>query len=142
MPLFDIFKISPNGEKIREDKLFSNSAQELVSLYKACGDKIEIIRGYENVDGTETNLIKKPNDNIVQSENKLTTDNKICDQPKYFKRGENEYKLEDGNLYINEWVDANEIELSNIRIINNKNKIIQLQNRKIQVKRWILVNEN
>lgn len=64
-------------------------------------------------------------------------------KPCYYNIGDVEIKIENGKVYEKKWIKLSEEESSDIRVINtNSNKIINLNGKHIEVKRWILIKEN
>lgn len=63
--------------------------------------------------------------------------------PKYYKLGDIEIKEHFGKIYQKQWIKLNSDEASNIRIINTKtNKVVPMEGKHVEVKRWILVEDS
>ena len=61
-------------------------------------------------------------------------------QPQYFKIGDIEIKIENGQSYQKQFVALTEAEAKNIRIVDDKtNRVINLNGKHIEMKKWIQV---
>lgn len=61
-------------------------------------------------------------------------------QPQYFKIGDIEIKIENGQSYQKQFVALTEAEAKNIRVVDDKtNRVINLNGKHIEMKKWIQV---
>lgn len=61
-------------------------------------------------------------------------------KPKFFKIGNIEIKDDNGKIYHKQWLKLTDEEMSNFRIVNNKNNaVVNLKDKSIEMKRWVLV---
>lgn len=61
-------------------------------------------------------------------------------KPKFFKIGNIEIKDDNGKIYQKQWLKLTDEEMSNFRIVNNKNNaVVNLKDKSIEMKRWVLV---
>ena len=64
----------------------------------------------------------------------------IKQPPKYFKVGDIELKEDNGKMYQKQFIALTDVEASNIRVVDNKtNRILNLNGKRIEMKKWILV---
>ena len=74
--------------------------------------------------------------NIKQQAEQCTQKRK----PKFFKIGNIEIKDDNGKIYQKQWLKLTDEEMSNFRIVNNKNNaVVNLKDKSIEMKRWVLV---
>ena len=68
---------------------------------------------------------------------------KIPEKPKFFKISGIDCKLDNGKLYQKQWMSVGANEISSIRILSRKsNKIIPLDDKVIEVLKWVEVKDN
>lgn len=61
-------------------------------------------------------------------------------KPKFYKIGNIEIKDDNGKIYQKQWLKLTDEEMSNFRIVNNKNNaVVNLKDKSIEMKRWVLV---
>ena len=61
-------------------------------------------------------------------------------QPQYYRIGDIEIKIENGQSYQKQFVKLTESEARNIRIVDDKtNRVVNLNGKHIEMKKWILV---
>lgn len=131
--------------------------QKKLLIYKQCGQFAKVINELPSTITTSettavnttanTNICNQQNNNVQKklnnasiqtSNNEKTLSNK--NQIKYYKIGDIEIKDDNGKIYQKQWVKLSENESSNIRIINSKNNsIVQLVNKHIEIKKWVIV---
>jgi hypothetical protein len=64
-------------------------------------------------------------------------------KPKFFKIGNIEIKDDNGKIYQKQWLKLTDEEMSNFRIVNNKNNaVVNLKDKSIEMKRWVLVESS
>lgn len=60
--------------------------------------------------------------------------------PRYFKVGDIELKEDNGKMYQKQFITLTDVEASNIRVVDNKtNRVLNLNGKHIEMKKWILV---
>lgn len=64
-------------------------------------------------------------------------------KPKFYKIGNIEIKDDNGKIYQKQWLKLTDEEMSNFRIVNNKNNaVVNLKDKSIEMKRWVLVENS
>lgn len=140
-----------------ENGVQASSRKELVGLYAMSGQKIKILREYggekpsapinasvQNVVSSQVNAAPVPQaqrsapqppppQQVAQPAPQKTA-------PQYYKIGDVEIKIDNGVSYQKQFVRLTDTEAANIRVVDDKtNKVINLNNRHIEMKRWIKV---
>lgn len=134
----------------------ASSPKELISLYKMCGQQIKILREIPGKPVEQKPITQsQPQTNIKQitqpvqqqikqippQYNLVATEK--AKSPVYYKIGDIEIKNDNGKIYQRQWIKLTDTESSNLRLINTKtNKIINLNDKHFEMKKWILVDEN
>lgn len=141
-----------------ENGVQASSRKELVGLYAMSGQKIKILREYggekpagpinaaaQNVVSSQVNAAPVPQaqrsapqpppqpQQVVQPAPQKTA-------PQYYKIGDVEIKIDNGVSYQKQFVRLTDTEAANIRVVDDKtNKVVNLNNKHIEMKRWIRV---
>ncbi len=141
-----------------ENGVQASSRKELVGLYAMSGQKIKILREYggekptgpinaaaQNVVSSQVNAApvpqaqrsapkpQQPATQVVQPVQQKAA-------PQYYKIGDVEIKIDNGVSYQKQFVRLTDTEASNIRVVDDKtNKVVNLNNKHIEMKRWIRV---
>lgn len=130
---------------------------ELQRQYMACDQKFEIIRPLDPPEPptkqtqqastpTQTKIAEhavhpinasSPNNNVQSTIQKPQT------KPKIITIGDIQLKYDGDKIYQKQWVKVSSHEAANIRIVNDSNnKLVNLDGKHIEVKKWILVEQN
>ena len=141
-----------------ENGVQASSRKELIGLYAMAGQKIKILREYggekpagpinaavQNVVSSSVNAAPVPQAQRTIQQNQATQT--IVQQqvqqkspPQYYKIGDVEIKIDNGVSYQKQFVRLTDTEASNIRVVDDKtNKVVNLNNKHIEMKRWIKV---
>ena len=141
-----------------ENGVQASSRKELIGLYAMAGQKIKILREYggekpaspinaavQNVVSSSVNAAPVPQAQRTIQQNQATQT--IVQQqvqqkspPQYYKIGDVEIKIDNGVSYQKQFVRLTDTEASNIRVVDDKtNKVVNLNNKHIEMKRWIRV---
>lgn len=141
-----------------ENGVQASSRKELVGLYAMSGQKIKILREYggekptgpinaaaQNVVSSQVNAAPVPQAqrSIPKPQQPATQVAQPVQQkaaPQYYKIGDVEIKIDNGISYQKQFVRLTDTEASNIRVVDDKtNKVVNLNNKHIEMKRWIRV---
>ena len=141
-----------------ENGVQASSRKELIGLYAMAGQKIKILREYggekpaspinaavQNVVSSSVNAAPVPQAQRTIQQNQVTQT--VVQQPvqqkappQYYKIGDVEIKIDNGVSYQKQFVRLTDTEASNIRVVDDKtNKVVNLNNKHIEMKRWIKV---
>lgn len=141
-----------------ENGVQASSRKELVGLYAMSGQKIKILREYggekptgpinaaaQNVVSSQVNAAPVPQ--AQRSTNQpLPQPQQVAqfaqqkEAPQYYKIGDVEIKIDNGVSYQKQFVRLTDTEAANIRVVDDKtNKVLNLNNKHIEMKRWIRV---
>jgi hypothetical protein len=108
-----------------------------------CKQTFKIVRVLDDVLPNKNNIEQQKNQQIAsnkQEQDNLKTDNVEKQKPKFYKIGNIEIKDDNGKIYQKQWLRLTDDEMSNFRIINNKNNaIVKLNDKSIEMKKWVLV---
>lgn len=139
-----------------ENGVQASSRKELIGLYAMSGQKIKILREYggekptgpinaavQNVVSSQVNAApvpqaqrsapQPPPQQVAQPAPQKTA-------PQYYKIGDVEIKIDNGVSYQKQFVRLTDTEAANIRVVDDKtNKVVNLNNKHIEMKRWIRV---
>lgn len=164
MKKFDIIVFSEDeGRQSQkpENGVCAQSAAQLRALYAATGERIQIIREYEDP-ASEKKPIEATPQNMTTNEVKSTEVQKPVPQtvpapkvpapqpayatvhkkapPKYFSICGTECKFEDDKIYQKQWVKILGNEASQYRLISDaNNKEISLNGKHLEMLKWVLV---
>ena len=137
LPIEQTKKSAPafSNDSAQQESLFPTSAPALSKEAKS-----EETHNAQNISVPEVNI----------AENNTTTRSFLTafqpmpkSAPKYYKLGDIEIKEHCGKIYQKQWIKLNVDEASNIRIINTKtNKVVPIEGKHVEVKRWILVEDS
>lgn len=137
----------------------ANTPQELISLYKMCGQQIKILREINDELSTTQKPVIPQQTVTPQTQALLSTGAEIelsaiqtlqpvIQQPiinskiEFYKVGDIEIKSENGILYEKRWITVTPVENENIRIISDKtNKVVMLTDKHIEIKKWVKLND-
>lgn len=141
-----------------ENGVQASSRKELIGLYAMSGQKIKILREYggekpagpiktsvQNVTSHNVSAAPVPQaqESAVQTQKNIQQTAVIAEQktaPKYYKIGDVEIKIDNGVSYQKQFVRLTDTEAANIRVVDDKtNKVVNLNNKHIEMKRWIRV---
>lgn len=171
--LYDIsiHELDSNGNPIEytETGVHADSREELIKIYKACDQKITILREYSDPDSSNA-IIMKTESSISNNSNCLQIDIqppqptqptplpfiqdnlyhqnkvKINEPPRYFNIGGVECKMENGKIYQKQWMRISGTEAGNYRLISDSNnREISMNGKHLEVLKWVLIedeNEN
>ena len=149
---FDILVYSPDEDGTHQKSINgvkASSAQELITLYGMTGEKVRILKEYDDgvetvnenkqEEKTETNIVKAP---VIETQYQTNLPkNTVKSQPRYFTVGGIECKMEDGKIYQRQWIRIDNNQLDYFRLISDtNNKIISLKGKHLEQKKWILVS--
>ena len=143
-----------------ENGVQASSRKELVGLYAMSGQKIKILREYggkkpaspinaaaQNVVSSQVNAAQVPQAQRSAPQPQQTpqavqpTPQKSA--PQYYKIGDVEIKIDNGISYQKQFVRLTDTEAANIRVVDDKtNKVVNLNNKHIEMKRWIRVESS
>ena len=158
--IFDILVFEedelPNGtmgmKQHPENGVRAKSAKELVGTYAMCGQRIKILRQYDDnpsgpITATAQNIQSNTVNTTVQQTKQAPLNKEIVlDQqckPKYFTIGGIECKQEGTKIYQRQWVQVSQNEMENYRlVVDMSNKIVPITGKHLEVKRWVLVEDN
>lgn len=140
-----------------ENGVQASSRKELIGLYAMSGQKIKILREYggekpsspinasvQNVVSSQVNAapVQQPQNPQKQAAPIQQPIQQPAQRqaPQYYKIGDVEIKIDNGVSYQKQFVRLTDTEAANIRVVDDKtNKVINLNNRHIEMKRWIKV---
>lgn len=136
-----------------ENGVQASSRKELIGLYAMSGQKIKILREYggekssgpinasvQNVISSQVNAAPVQQPQPVQKQAAPIQQPMQRQAPQYYKIGDVEIKIDNGVSYQKQFVRLTDTEAANIRVVDDKtNKVINLNNRHIEMKRWIKV---
>ena len=151
-----------------EPGVMAGSPQELIQLYRMCGQQIQIMREYQDDESKNYGKQKLLDPNKVLNNTNTTPiptlaappeppEKKmeqvyrpvpppveiIKDPPKYFSIGGIKCKMENGKFYQKQWMKISEDEASEIRIVSDKNnKICPMTNKHFEVLKWVLTEDS
>lgn len=136
----------PTEQTNRTAPAFSNDSAQQEALFPTSAPALSKEAKSEETHNTQN--ISVPEVNIA--ENNMTTRRFSTafqpmpkSAPKYYKLGDIEIKEHCGKIYQKQWIKLNVDEASNIRIINTKtNKVVPMEGKHVEVKRWILVEDS
>jgi hypothetical protein len=171
--LYDIsiHELDSNGNPIEytETGVHADSREELIKIYKACDQKITILREYSDPDSSnaifmrpETSASNNSNCSQINIQPPQSTqhtslpfiqDNlyhqnkaKINEPPRYFNIGGVECKMENGKIYQKQWMRILGTEAGNYRLISDSNnREVSMNGKHLEVLKWVLIedeNEN
>ena len=140
-----------------ENGVQASSRKELVGLYAMSGQKIKILREYggekpagpinaavQNVVSSQVNAAPVPH--AQRSAPQPPQPQQVAQPasqkaaPQYYKIGDVEIKIDNGVSYQKQFVRLTDTEAANIRVVDDKtNKVVNLNNKHIEMKRWIRV---
>ena len=82
--------------------------------------------------------------NNIQNNTKQQTEQTVEKRkPKFYKIGNIEIKDDNGKIYQKQWLKLTDEEMLNFRIVNNKNNaVVNLKDKSIEMKRWVLVENS
>lgn len=150
----------------QESGLHASSPKDLASLYEACGQKIKILREYDDPDAKAEQpvqatvpqtpsqasvpvpapvpMIPIQNQSSLNSKSDITVPSQqsvvVKEEPKFFTIAGIECKMEDGKIYQKQWVRIFENEMKQYRVISDaNNKEIPMQGKHIEILKWVLV---
>ena len=147
--------LKPAGRQTVE----ANTPQELVSLFKMCGQQIKILREINDELSVAQSQISSSQSISSQVQPVLNIKPEIelsatqISQPvtqqqignskiEFYKVGDIEIKSENGILYEKRWITVTSEENENIRIISDKtNKVVSLIDKHIEIKKWVKLND-
>lgn len=141
----EIIEFDDNGKQITrvENGVSADSKDELIELYRNCGQKIRILKTYDD----DNNIVQPPKNTklpAINAPSKQPTYVKV-QQPKevkYFNICGTDCKLEDGKIYQKQWVKILGNEISQYRLISDSNnKEISMNGKHLEMLKWILVQE-
>lgn len=168
--LYDIsiHELDSNGNPIEytETGVHADSREELIKIYKACDQKITILREYSDPDSSNA-IIMRPetsasnNSNVSQiniqppqptqstplpfiQNNPVAHQNKvkINEPPRYFNIGGVECKMENGKIYQKQWMRILGTEVGNYRLISDSNnREISMNGKHLEVLKWVLIED-
>jgi len=156
MKKFDIIKYtqSANGGVTQKEEsgVMSPDRDTLIMLYEGCGDKIKILREYEDDESKAKQLpvtadAQPSNDNGQSSIPDIPSATprppiQFQKPPMFFKIGDISCKLENGKIYQKQWMRVSKREADELRIINDaNNKIFPLTGKHIEMLKWVLTDE-
>lgn len=163
MKKFDIviFTEDEGREQQRmENGVYGQSAQQLIALYAATGERIKILREYDDIpvkkpiEATPQNITTNEINPIEEQKSipQTVPTPKISSQqpvyatvpkktpPKYFSICGTECKFEDDKIYQKQWVKILGNEASQYRLISDaNNKEISLNGKHLEMLKWVLV---
>lgn len=138
-----------------ENGVQASSRKELVGLYAMSGQKIKILREYggekpagpinvaaQNVISSQVNAAPVPQAqrSAPQPPQQVAQPAPQKVAPQYYKIGDVEIKIDNGISYQKQFVRLTDTEAANIRVVDDKtNKVVNLNNKHIEMKRWIKV---
>lgn len=109
-----------------------------------CNQVFKVVRVLDDVpqqNKPQNDIQQNVQSNIVKNEN---VNRKPIEQqnrkPKFYKIGNFEIKDDNGKIYHKQWLKLTDEEMSNFRIVSNKNNaVVNLKDKSIEMKRWVLV---
>jgi hypothetical protein len=138
-----------------------NDLQDFAEKLKLCNQTFKIVRVIDeqheqhkqeiSVQHIHTNLDisedQYNNTNTTSSINDVSVPEKeeYCkvSKPKYYKIGNFEIKNDNGKIYHKQWLKLTDEEMTNFRVVSNKtNAIVNLKDKSIEMKRWVLVENS
>lgn len=157
MKKFDIVIFSDDEGRTSqrvENGIFALNAQQLRSIYEATGEKIQILREYQDPTPQPTNTVapKNPNPGVPEQNHKPETPPQpAVAQPqkpkkptaKFFRICGTECKFEDNKIYQKQWVKILGNEASQYRLISDStNKEISLNGKHLEMLKWVMVQDD
>ncbi len=153
--MFDI-EVLEEGEDGRpmvhvERGVSASSEAELRELYAMSDQKIRIIRKYGEQSPAPTPASRAPIASEAAQERRQVSSapisheipEKINEPPKYFNVSGVECKLENGKVYQRQWVRLAGADAESFRLVNDaNNKIVPIDGKHIEQKKWVLIQEN
>ena len=168
--LYDIsiHELDSNGNPIEytETGVHADSREELIKIYKACDQRITILREYNDPDSSNAIIMKSEssvsnNSNcsqiniqppqhtqpttlplVIQDTNIYQNKAKINEPPRYFNIGGVECKMENGKIYQKQWMRIGGTEAGNYRLISDSNnREISMNGKHLEVLKWVLIED-
>lgn len=167
--LYDIsiHELDSNGNPIEytETGVHADSREELIKIYKACDQKITILREYNDPDSSNAIIMKSESSgsnnsncsqiNIqppqptqptlplyIQDTTIYQNKAKINEPPRYFNIGGVECKMENGKIYQKQWMRILGAEAGNYRLISDSNnREISMNGKHLEVLKWVLIED-
>lgn len=167
--LYDIaiHELDSNGNPIEytETGVHADSREELIKIYKACDQKITILREYNDPDSSNAIIMKSEtsasnNSNCSQIniqppqppqptllpfiQNNVDHQNKAKNNepPRYFNICGVECKMENGKIYQKQWMRIVGTEAGNYRLISDSNnREISMNGKHLEVLKWVLIED-
>lgn len=129
--------------------------KEVLAQFTACGQKAKIIRELDppTKEAIEKARLASKKAQIQQEQRRHLTNAKYAmqqdaeqqyaEKPKFYRIGDIDIKNDNGKIYQKQWIKLSDSEASNFRIINDKNNaIVKLIGKHLEMKKWILVEDN
>ena len=128
----------------------ASSETELRELYAMSDQKIRIIRKYGEQPQAQAPALRRPMASSSQVQNQISPipvpceiPEKTNEPPKYFNVSGVECKLENGKVYQRQWVRLAGADAESFRLVNDaNNKIVPIDGKHIEQKKWVLIQEN
>lgn len=167
--LYDIsiHELDSNGNPIEytETGVHADSREELIKIYKACDQKITILREYSDPDSSDAIIMKSEssvsnNSNCSQiniqppqptqptplpfiQDNSIHQNKaKINEPPRYFNIAGVECKMENGKIYQKQWMRIIGTEAGNYRLISDSNnREISMNGKHLEVLKWVSIED-
>lgn len=151
--MFDI-EVMETGDDGRpmvhvERGVTASSESELRHLYALSDQKINIIRTYGGNPAPPAAVTAPPSVSTtsptpaVQSSTPVQPQIEKKEPPKFFNVSGVECKLENGKVYQRQWVRLAGADAESFRLVNDtNNKIVPIDGKHIEQKKWVLIQEN
>lgn len=117
---------------------------ELIKIYKDCGQQVKIIREIDPPAQQTPSQHKKPMVKAPQQNQTVDQQEKAeRRKPVVFRVGDIEVKEDNGTIYQKQWMRLTDKEAANFRIVNTaNNKLVSLNGKHIEMKRWVKVEKS
>ncbi len=117
---------------------------ELIKIYKDCGQQVKIIREIDPPSPQTPPQHKKLKIKAPQQNQAIDQQEKIeRRKPVVFRVGDIEVKEDNGTIYQKQWMRLTDKEAANFRIVNTaNNKLVSLNGKHIEMKRWVKVEKS
>ena len=137
-------------------KVFSKSELNgKLALYKSCDQVARILREIPSANRQQKPIQQPAQQNPIVQQSQMfrpmTQQAPVIpqqaiqqqSQPQYYRIGDIEIKIENGQSYQKQFVKLTESEARNIRIVDDKtNRVVNLNGKHIEMKKWIQVQSS
>ena len=140
------YKKVPSEHPIIIEAANKSDLAEHAARYEFCHQRMKVVR---KIDDGDMAAPQSQTQNQPQPQPQLQPGSPVVAQPivqkqkpKFYRIGDIEIKDDNGKIFQKQWMKLSESEMSNFRVINDKNNsIVNLNGKHLEMKKWVIVEK-